>query len=89
MSDEIEIGPLLAARLAWEAENPRPESLRKIERMIVRGLVADGFGRQYQVTREDGFEIAVGDLLIRVEIDKSLSASSGVGEAVATQPEEK
>lgn len=61
--------PLLAARLEWERTHPRPESLRKAERMIVRALVAEGFGRQYQVTREDGFEIAVDDLLIFVKLN--------------------
>jgi hypothetical protein len=61
-------GDLLAKRLAWEREHPRPESLRQVERMIVQGLNAYGFGRQYQVTRADGFEIAVDDLLIRVEL---------------------
>lgn len=60
---------LLRARLEWEAANPKPESLRRAERMIVRALVAEGFGRQYQVTRQDGFEISVDDLLIRVEHD--------------------
>lgn len=58
---------LLARRLAWERAHPRPEALRHAERMIVQGLEAYGFGRQYQVTRNDGFEIAVDDLLIRVE----------------------
>lgn len=66
--DEVECGPLLAARLRWETENPRPESLRRAEKMLVQALVASGFGRQYQVTRADGFEIAVDDLLIRVEL---------------------
>lgn len=70
MSDVPDIGrDLLAERLAWEAANPRPETLRRVERTIVRALNAAGFGRQYQVTRDGGFEIAVDDLLIRVEHD--------------------
>lgn len=60
-------GDLLAARLAWERANPRPVSLVHAERMIVQGLNAYGFGRQSQVTRQDGFEIAVDDLIVRVE----------------------
>lgn len=58
---------LLAARLRAERENPRPVSLIHAERMIVQGLNAYGFGRQSQVTRDCGFEIAVDDLLIKVE----------------------
>lgn len=54
--------------MTLEKEHPRPESLRRAERVIVRALVAEGFGRQYQVTRDDRFEIAVDDLLIRVEV---------------------
>jgi hypothetical protein len=65
---EAQVGPLLAARLKFEAENPRPESLVRAERAIVRALNDAGFGRQGQVTRQEGFEIAVDDLLIRVEI---------------------
>ena len=61
------VGPLLQARLAWEAANPRPESLRRVERMIVRGLKDEGLGPQSQVTHECGFEIACDDVLIRVE----------------------
>lgn len=68
MAEGIECGPLLTARLQWEAENPRPESLRRAEKMVVQALAASGFGRQYQVTRADGFEIAVDDLLIRVDL---------------------
>jgi len=64
-----EAGPLLRRRLEWEAENPRPESISRAERAIVRSLVAHGFGRQYQVTHHDHFEIAVDDLLIRVEVN--------------------
>jgi len=64
-----EPNPLLHARLEWEAANPKPETLRRVERTIVRALNAAGFGRQYQVTRHDGFEIAVDDLIIRVEHD--------------------
>lgn len=64
---EAEVGPLLAARLEYEAENPRPDVLTRAERAIVRGLNAEGFGRQHQVTRPDRFEIAVDGLLIRVE----------------------
>jgi hypothetical protein len=62
-----EHGPLLTARLKWEAENPRPWQLVAAERAIVRGLKDAGLGSQYQVTHQDRFEIAVGDLLIRVE----------------------
>lgn len=63
-----EAGPLLRARLEAEAANPRAESIVRAERAIVRALVAEGFGRQHQVTRRDRFEIAVDDLLIRVEV---------------------
>lgn len=48
--------------------------LRRAERAIVRGLKAEGLGPQHQVTREDGFEIAVGEgysgpyVVIRVEL---------------------
>jgi hypothetical protein len=66
---EVEAGPLLKARLEYEAANPRPETLVRAEKAIVRALVAEGFGRQYQVTRDDSFEIAVDDLLIRVRVD--------------------
>ena len=62
-------GSLLDARLAWEAANPRPENIRRAERMIVRALVAEGFGRQTQVTHHDRFSIAVDNLIIRVEIN--------------------
>lgn len=58
---------LLEQRIAWEQANPRPESLRKAERVIVTALNAAGFGRQSQVTKRDGFDIAVDDLVIRVE----------------------
>src|SRR4051812_2072680 len=61
--------PLLKARLEYEAANPRPETLRRAEKAIVQALVAEGFGRQYQVTRSDSFEIAVDDLLISVRVD--------------------
>lgn len=60
---------LLAQRMAWEETHPRPENIRRAERMIVRALVAEGFGRQHQVTHHDRFEIAVDNLLIRVEIN--------------------
>lgn len=61
--------PLLAARLAWEAENPRPEPLRRAERAIVRALRDAGFGSQSQVTRGDGFDIATDDIIVRVEVN--------------------
>ena len=61
--------PLLAARLQWELDNPRPESLRKAEKMIVQGLVQYGFGQQYQVTAYNSFEIAVDDIVITVELN--------------------
>lgn len=63
------MGPLLLRRLAWEIENPRPESLIRAEKTIVQALNAAGFGRQYQVTRQDGFAIAVDDLVIRVDVE--------------------
>lgn len=60
---------LLRARLEWEAANPRPESLLRAERAIVRALADEfGKGQQFQVTRHDGFDIAIADLLIRVEV---------------------
>jgi hypothetical protein len=59
---------LLAKRLRYERENPRPMALVHAERMIVQGLNEYGFGPQHQVTRADGFEIAVDDLLIRVQL---------------------
>jgi hypothetical protein len=62
-----DMGPLLRARLAAEKANPRPGSIIRAERAIVRALVAEGFGPQSQVTRHDRFDIAVDDLLIRVE----------------------
>lgn len=61
--------PLLAARLKWEEENPRPVQLREAEKMIVRGLNEYGFGSQHQVTDHDRFEIAVDNLLITVVYD--------------------
>jgi hypothetical protein len=64
--------PLLAARLQWELDNPRPVNLRRAEKMIVQGLVAYGFGRQYQVTSFDSFQIAVDDLIITVERDQEM-----------------
>jgi hypothetical protein len=67
---DIEHGSLLEARLKWEAENPRPWQLITAERAIVRGLKDNGLGDQYQVTRADGFEIVVDNLLIRVELIK-------------------
>ena len=66
---QIEAGPLLKARLEYEAANPRPETLVRAERAIVRALVAEGLGRQYQVTGSDRFEIAVDDLIISVRVD--------------------
>lgn len=60
---------LLRQRLAWEAANPRPEVLRRAERAIVRALRDGDFGFQAQVTHQDGFEIAVDGLLVRVELD--------------------
>jgi hypothetical protein len=59
----------LAARLEWERQHPRPESLRKAERMVVRGLKDAGFGDQYQVTKEDSFEIAVDDIIVSVRMN--------------------
>jgi hypothetical protein len=61
--------PLLAARLIWEAENPRPEPLVRAERAIVRALRDAGFGSQSQVTRAGGFEIATDTIVVRVEIN--------------------
>jgi hypothetical protein len=61
---------LLAKRLAWEAENPRPEQLVRAERAVVVALNEAGFGRQYQVTRAEGFDIAVDDLLVRVSLQE-------------------
>jgi hypothetical protein len=60
-------GDLLCERIAWEAKHPRPWQLIAAERAIVRGLKDAGLGTQHQVTHQDRFEIAVGDLLIRVE----------------------
>ena len=63
-------GPsLLEQRMAWEEAHPRPENIRRAERMIVRALVAEGFGRQHQVTHQESFEIAVDNLLISVRIN--------------------
>lgn len=84
-----EFGPLLAARLAWEAEHPRSEVLMRAERAIVRGLVAEGFGPQHQVTRHDRFEIAVDGLLIRVELDDSPSGSALAGAEAPTPDREE
>lgn len=68
-ADAIGGGPLLRARLEWEAEHPRPESLRRAERAIVRALAAEfGPGQQHQVTTEAGFDIAIEDVLIHVEL---------------------
>jgi hypothetical protein len=61
--------PLLTARLQWELDHPRPESLRKAEQLVVRGLKQAGFGNQYQVTRRDGFEIAVDDIIVSVRMN--------------------
>jgi hypothetical protein len=58
---------LLAARLRAEREHPRPLPLVHAERAIVQALDAYGFRRQFQVTRDNGFEIAVDDLIVRVE----------------------
>ncbi len=63
-----EPGDLLRQRLEWEKANPRPTVLRRAERAVVRGLKNEGLGPQYQVTRQDGFEIAVEGVLIRVEL---------------------
>jgi hypothetical protein len=62
------VGPLLAARLAWEAENPRPEPLRRAEETIVRALNDAGFGRQHQHTYAEGFTIDTGEIVVRVEL---------------------
>jgi hypothetical protein len=67
----VEPDSLLARRLAYEAANPQPESVRRAERAIVRALRAAGFGRQYQVTEHGRFRIAVDDLIIDVRIDES------------------
>lgn len=72
-------GDLLRARLEWEAANPRPKSIVRAERAIVRALKADGFGTQHQVTRHDRFDIAVDDLLIRVEWHRPCPDCKGVG----------
>ena len=69
MEIDPEKHPLLAQRLQWELDHPRPESLRKAEKMIVQGLNAYNFGRQHQVTREDGFSIAVDNLIITVDLN--------------------
>jgi hypothetical protein len=61
--------PLLAARLQWERDHPRPDNLRKAEKMVVRELKRYGFGDQYQVTKEDSFEIAVDDIIISVRMN--------------------
>ena len=66
---DLDDHPLLKARLEYEAAHPRNERLRRAEEMIVKGLIAFGFGKQYQVTREDSFEIAVDDLIISVRVD--------------------
>jgi len=68
---DLDDHPLLKARLEYEREHPRNERLRRAEEMVVKGLIAYGFGRQYQVTREDSFEIAVDDLIISVSVDPS------------------
>lgn len=65
----IEPDSLLAKRLAWEAENPRSEQLRRVERAIVRALRDAGFGKQLQVTHADAFDIAVDDLIVTVKHD--------------------
>lgn len=62
---------LLSKRLQWEADNPRPESLRRAEQMIVQGLKRAGFGQQHQVTAYNSFEIAVDDIIISVELNAS------------------
>jgi hypothetical protein len=63
----IEVGPLLQARLDWEAANPRPENLRRAERAIVRGLAAEfGKGKQSQYTSRDGFTIFIEGLEVVV-----------------------
>ena len=37
--------------------------------MIVQGLNGYGFGQQSQVTRDDGFSIAVDNLIITVDLN--------------------
>jgi hypothetical protein len=69
LASPVEAGPMLKRRLEYEAANPRPETLVRAEGAIVRARVAEGFGRQYQVTDRDRFEIAVDDLLISVRVD--------------------
>jgi hypothetical protein len=78
--DRKDAHALLEARLAWEREHPRPETLVRAEKTIVQALNAAGFGRQYQVTRENGFEIAVDDLIIRVERDPWWATEASVGQ---------
>jgi hypothetical protein len=45
----------------------RPESLRRVEDAITRALVGADFGQQWLTIRDNGFEITVDGLLIRVE----------------------
>lgn len=61
--------PLLFAHLKWEAEHPRPEPLRRAERVFVRALRDNGFGSQSQVTFDDGFDIATDDIILTVRMN--------------------
>jgi hypothetical protein len=61
---------LLEQRIKWEQENPRPEQLRKAEEMIVRGICEYELGNQFQVTRQNSFDICTDEgLTISVHFD--------------------